>query len=90
MARNLKHHRLPLRAWSQPITHPSITQRPLRLVPGSMSTWTEILNDLNRDNARERPTDALQWGADWFQNKLKAEVSLVRFTSDSLCMHCIC
>ncbi|OCF39846.1 cAMP-dependent protein kinase regulator [Kwoniella heveanensis CBS 569] len=39
-----------------------------------MSTsWTSILNDLNRDVARDQPKDVIQWGADWFQNKLRQE-----------------
>lgn len=39
-----------------------------------MSSWTDILNELNRDIALDNPTDVLQWGADWFQNKLRQEV----------------
>ncbi|WVR03933.1 hypothetical protein IAU60_000932 [Kwoniella sp. DSM 27419] len=39
-----------------------------------MSTsWTTILNELNRDVARDQPKDVVQWGADWFQAKLKHE-----------------
>ncbi|AAW41057.1 hypothetical protein CNBA5350 [Cryptococcus deneoformans B-3501A] len=38
-----------------------------------MSSWTDILNDLNRDIALDNPTDVLQWGADWFQHKLRQE-----------------
>ncbi|ODN97345.1 cAMP-dependent protein kinase regulator [Cryptococcus wingfieldii CBS 7118] len=35
--------------------------------------WTEILNDLNHDHARDQPADALQWGADWFHHRLRQE-----------------
>ncbi|EIW68872.1 hypothetical protein TREMEDRAFT_44181 [Tremella mesenterica DSM 1558] len=35
--------------------------------------WTDILNQLNRDVARENPQDIVQWASDWFQNRLKAE-----------------
>ncbi|WWD16635.1 hypothetical protein CI109_101065 [Kwoniella shandongensis] len=39
-----------------------------------MSTsWTTILNELNRDVARDQPKDVIQWGADWFQSKLRQE-----------------
>ncbi|WRT65593.1 uncharacterized protein IL334_002538 [Kwoniella shivajii] len=37
------------------------------------ASWTSILNDLNRDVARDQPKDVIQWGADWFQNKLRQE-----------------
>ncbi|WWC60219.1 uncharacterized protein I303_102785 [Kwoniella dejecticola CBS 10117] len=37
------------------------------------TTWTNILNDLNRDVARDQPKDVIQWGADWFQSKLRQE-----------------
>nr|XP_019012155.1 cAMP-dependent protein kinase regulator [Kwoniella pini CBS 10737]OCF50936.1 cAMP-dependent protein kinase regulator [Kwoniella pini CBS 10737] len=37
------------------------------------TTWTNILNDLNRDVARDQPKDVIQWGADWFQGKLRQE-----------------
>ncbi|KAK8861453.1 hypothetical protein IAR55_002272 [Kwoniella newhampshirensis] len=39
-----------------------------------MSTsWTTILNELNRDVAKDQPKDVIQWGADWFQSKLRQE-----------------
>lgn len=42
-----------------------------------MSTaWTDLLNELNRDVSREQPSDHLQWGADWFQSRLRNEVCL--------------
>ncbi|ORX36483.1 cAMP dependent protein kinase regulatory subunit [Kockovaella imperatae] len=36
-------------------------------------SWQEILSDLNRDLARDSPSDVLQWGADWFQAQLKRD-----------------
>ncbi|RSH94546.1 hypothetical protein EHS25_004350 [Saitozyma podzolica] len=36
-------------------------------------TWTDLLNELNRDAAREQPQDVIQWGADWFQSRLKRD-----------------
>lgn len=39
------------------------------------TTWTDLLNELNRDVARDRPRDVVQWGANWFQNRLSKEVS---------------
>lgn len=38
------------------------------------TSWTDVLNELNRDVAREQPADAVQFGADWFQARLKREV----------------
>ncbi|ADV19761.1 cAMP-dependent protein kinase regulator [Cryptococcus gattii E566] len=38
-----------------------------------MSSWTDILNELNRDISLDNPTDVLQWGADWFQHRLRQE-----------------
>ncbi|ORY29514.1 cyclic nucleotide-binding-like protein [Naematelia encephala] len=39
-----------------------------------MSTsWTELLNELNRDVSREQPKDVVQWGSDWFQARLKRD-----------------
>ncbi|WVQ64799.1 uncharacterized protein L199_002968 [Kwoniella botswanensis] len=37
------------------------------------ASWSSILNDLNRDVARDQPKDIIQWGADWFQTKLRQE-----------------
>ena len=41
-----------------------------------MAAWVDLLNEINRDQTREKPTDAIQWAADWFQAKLKQEVRL--------------
>ncbi|BEJ14261.1 hypothetical protein CspHIS471_0400280 [Cutaneotrichosporon sp. HIS471] len=35
--------------------------------------YQNILNDLNRDVARQQPSDLLQFCADWFQDKLRDE-----------------
>jgi hypothetical protein len=43
-------------------------------------TWTDLLNELNRDAAREQPQDVIQWGADWFQSRLKRDVSAATWT----------
>nr|ODN98557.1 cAMP-dependent protein kinase regulator [Cryptococcus depauperatus CBS 7855] len=45
------------------------------------ASWTAILNELNRDVAREQPTDVIQWAADWFHNKLRQEASCRRVFS---------
>ncbi|WVQ78761.1 hypothetical protein IAT38_000852 [Cryptococcus sp. DSM 104549] len=37
------------------------------------ASWPTILNELNRDVARDQPDDVIQWGADWFQAKLRNE-----------------
>jgi len=39
-------------------------------------SWNDLLSDLNRDVSREQPTDLVQWGADWFQARLRKDVSL--------------
>ena len=47
-------------------------------------TWTEVLQELNRAAAREQPKDAIQWGADWFQMRLKRDVSTFAGMNQSL------
>lgn len=42
-------------------------------MPGTSTAWTDLLNQLNKDISQESPKDVLQWGADWFQSKLKQE-----------------
>lgn len=37
------------------------------------SSYTALLNDLNRDVARARPADALQFCANWFNSKLEEQ-----------------
>ena len=41
----------------------------------SSPSWTELLNELNREVSREQPKDVVQWAADWFQARLKRDVS---------------
>ncbi|CAK9787138.1 unnamed protein product [Cutaneotrichosporon oleaginosum] len=41
---------------------------------GASAQYQNILNDLNRDVARQQPSDILQFCADWFQDKLREEV----------------
>lgn len=38
------------------------------------TSWTDLLNELNKDVAKEQPQDVVQFGADWFQARLKREV----------------
>ena len=40
----------------------------------SSPIWTDVLSELNHDCAREAPRDVVQWGADWFQARLKRDV----------------
>jgi hypothetical protein len=42
-----------------------------------MASWKELLNELDRDAAKEQPEDVVQWGADWFQARLRKDVSQV-------------
>jgi hypothetical protein len=46
-----------------------------------MASWKELLNELDRDAAKEQPEDVIQWGADWFQARLRKDVSQVMVTS---------
>lgn len=41
------------------------------------TTYQSILNDLNRDVARQQPEDVVQFCADWFQDRLRHEVRAV-------------
>ncbi|KAK4686892.1 cAMP-dependent protein kinase regulator, partial [Tremellales sp. Uapishka_1] len=41
-----------------------------------MPSYSAILNDLNRDVAKEQPKDVIQFCADWFQERLRTEVSI--------------
>lgn len=43
----------------------------------SAAPWSNLLQELSRDAAQAQPQDAVQWGADWFQNRLKREVCRV-------------
>lgn len=43
----------------------------------SNAQYQSILNDLNRDVARQQPSDVLQFCADWFQDKLRDEVGYI-------------
>lgn len=42
---------------------------------GASAQYQNILNDLNRDVARQQPSDVIQFCADWFQDKLREEAS---------------
>jgi len=41
----------------------------------SAPSWNDILSELNRDVSTEQPSDVVQWGADWFQARLRKDVS---------------
>jgi cAMP-dependent protein kinase regulator len=38
-------------------------------------SWNDLLSELNSDVQREQPSDLVQWGADWFQARLRKDVS---------------
>jgi hypothetical protein len=38
-------------------------------------SWNDLLAELNNDVQREQPSDLVQWGADWFQARLRKDVS---------------
>jgi cAMP-dependent protein kinase regulator len=46
------------------------------------ASWTDVLNELNRDVAKEQPQDVVQFGADWFQARLKKEVKHRTISAD--------
>lgn len=55
---------------------PRVRPSPLtRTMASSNAEYQAILNDLNRDVARQQPEDIIQFCADWFQDKLKHQVS---------------